>query len=237
VHKINVDLTEPKKEMLLKDEAIVQAAIKRMNFDQEILKLTYSFYQQEIDHFRLYIEGFGSLFVSRVKDGVVIGYKDRDKRFSEDDRVTIFFDNEKELKGIHRTVSDDKSEVYMKYAVEYFDSYKGVESLVRDMQLRPDTPSYMKLILMMLYTTFGFFYRLGFRNAKLLDGLQARGIGMKTPCIYVEPKMVARIFLIPYAKILKSLSSMHKRRFGSVPTKGFIEQQVPGSKITKREKK
>ena len=210
---------------------------KRMDFDQEILKLTYSFYQREIDYFSLYVEGFGGFFVSRSKDGMIIGYKDKGKRFSEDDHVTIFFDHQEGLKGIHKTVSDEESKVYVKYAVEYFDSDKGVQSLVRDMQLRPDTPSYMKLILIILYAIFRFFYRLGFRNAKLLNDLQATAIDMKAPCIYVEPKTLARIFLIPYAKMLKSQSSLHRRMFGDEPTKGFKEQQFPGSIITKHEKK
>jgi hypothetical protein len=60
---------------------------------------------------------------------MVLGYKDRNKRFSNDDHVTIFFDKDNGFTGLHRTISDNNWKVYFRYSTEYFIPDNGLNNL------------------------------------------------------------------------------------------------------------
>jgi hypothetical protein len=96
----------------------------------------------------------------------------------------------------------------------------------------------MKIILMLLYYEVGFFYRLGINiDLKLLSNTQAKRLGMKNPCLYMRPKFLGRILLVGFGKIVTYQSLIHGKAFGDKPTRGFVAQNFPGNRITKRQKK
>ena len=208
-----------------------------MAVNENVLRLVRAFYNREIDDFSLYLEGFGGLFISRTKDGMVMGYKDKNKRLGIDDHVTVFFDKHG-LKGLHRKVADAETNVYMKYDVEYFDSSQGIKKLVQDMQKRADVPLYMKPLLVLLYRGMEWaFEGTHLRSAKVLENSEARKLGMKPPCIYVKTGYVERLFFPLYDKTLVLETLINKFKFGESPSRVFSEQHYPGSQITKHPKK
>jgi hypothetical protein len=84
-----------------------------LSFDKRVLEVVKTFHERRIDRLTVYVEGFGGLFLSRVKDGFVIGYIDKNKRFGIDDHVTVFY-GEKGLEGLHsaRLRSRFQSEIH-----------------------------------------------------------------------------------------------------------------------------
>jgi len=64
-----------------------------MAFKEDVLRLIRAFYNHEIDDFSLYMEGFGRFFISRTKNGMVIGYTDKNKHFGADDHSPQAFNN------------------------------------------------------------------------------------------------------------------------------------------------
>lgn len=210
-----------------------------MALNEDLSRLMRTFHNREIDDLSLYVEGFGGFFISRTKDGMIIGYKDKNKRFGTDDHMTIFFD-ESGLKGLHRKVADAKTDVYMKYNVDYFQSSKGTTKLVQDMQKRTDVPLYMKMLLVVLYRVIRAVYAVGFKSsvrAKILENSEARKLGMKSPCIYVKPEVIEKLFLPQYGKIIQLQNLIHMFKFGEKTTKGFREKHFPGIQVTKHPKK
>lgn len=209
-----------------------------MALEEELSKWIKAFYNREIDTFSLYVEGFGGFFLRRTKDGMVIGYLDKNKHFGIDDHVTLFFDTHG-LRGMHRKVTDADNVVYMKYNIDYFRSPDGIKKLLQDTQKRNDVPFRIEMLLALLYRTLNWVFDRGmhFRSLKILEDSEARKLGMKSPCIYVKPGYTERILLPIYNKIIQVQSSIHMRKFGKRPSEGFREQNFPGNQITKHPKK
>lgn len=208
-----------------------------MDVNEEVLKLTKAFYNHEIEHLNLYIEGFGGLFLSRTKDGMVMGYKDKNMQLGINDHVTVLFD-EHELKGLHRKVIDVETDVYMTYGVDYFQSSDGNKKLMQDMQKRGDVPLVIKLLLPLIYRTLSWVFEgTHHRSARVLENSEARKLGMKPPCIYVKLGYVDRIFLPVYGKTILLQNLVNRFRFGEKPSGVFVEQDYPGSQITKHPRK
>jgi hypothetical protein len=204
--------------------------------ENQVLKLMRAFYNHEIDDFNLYVEGFGGLFISRTKDGMVMGFVDKNKRFGPDDHVTVFFDRQG-LKGLHRKVGDAGTDVYMTYNVEYFQSPEGIRKLVQDMQNKRDMPFYLKTLLMVLYKLMRMFYGAGFKNAVILEEPDAQKLGMKSPCIFVRPGDLVSSTLPLYNWTIRFQRFLHMSKFGERLSEGFAEQHFPGSQIRKHSKR
>ena len=210
-----------------------------MGVNEDVFKLVESFYNREIDAFDMYLEGFGGVFVRRSKDGLVMGYADKRKRFAADDHYTIFFDRKK-ISGLHRKLADSETEVYMKYNVEYLQSTDGIRRLTQDMQKKSNMPLYMKLLLTLLYTPAIMAFQGSYkrcREAEILQDSEARKIGMKSPCIYVRLGRLERLLLPLYDKAFLMESLVNRVMYGEKPSRGFREQNFPGSQITKHERK
>jgi len=207
-----------------------------MAVNGNVLRLVRAFYNGEVDDFSLYLEGFGGLFVSRTKDGMVMGYVDKNKRLGTDDHVTVFFDKHG-LKELHRKVADAETDVYMKYTVDYFHSPQGIKKLVQDMQKRADVPFYMKMLLILVYRGLNSaFDETHLRSAKVLENSEAQKLGMKSPCIFVKTGYLLRLILPLYDKTLLLQNLFNSFKFGESPSKVFREQHFPGSQITKHQK-
>lgn len=48
-----------------------------MRYDEKVLEVVKSFHERSVERLSVYIEGFGGFFISRSKDGFVIGYMDK----------------------------------------------------------------------------------------------------------------------------------------------------------------
>jgi hypothetical protein len=55
----------------------IASKVDLANIDPYVLEVIYSFYTGRIRRLSLYAAGFGGFFVSRARDGMVIGYEDR----------------------------------------------------------------------------------------------------------------------------------------------------------------
>lgn len=208
-----------------------------MDPETNISKLIKDFYNRKKDNFNMYIEGFGGIFVKRTKDGMVLGYTDKTKRFGLDDHVTIFF-GKSELKGIHRKVADSNTEVYMKFNENYFQSPSGIKSLMTDIQRRSDVPKIMRALMPILYENLKYIYtESGFASANILKDSQAKALGMESPCLYINPGLIKKFILIPLDKIIRFQQKTYMEKFKGNANKGFKEQNIPGNIITKRKKK
>lgn len=205
---------------------------------EELSRLLNAFYDRKIDDLSLYVEGFGGFFLSRTKDGVVIGYIDEDKRFGIDDHVTFLFDLQ-EVKGMHRKVIDENNVVYIKYNIDYFRSPDGIKKLLQDLQRRNDVPLSIKILLVPLYWILNWAFNRGmrYRSLKILVNSEARKLGMKPPCIYVKPGYTERFLLPIYNWIIRWQKHVIKRKFGKRTSDAFREQRYPGSHVTKYPKR
>jgi hypothetical protein len=205
-------------------------------YNPAVSALVMLFYNGKIDRIDVYAEGFGGFYVSRVKDGMVIGYKDRAKRFSADDHVTVFFNKEDGFSGLHRRITDSQSIVYISYAVDYFLTDNGIRKLLQDMQKVPNTSLFKKTLFLMVYQQAKVFYNLGF-SLVLISKTKAKQLGVKSPCIYIKPKLTGKILLIVFSKIIQTLALVNTRKFGNYPSRGFKSQNFPGSIVSKKKLK
>jgi hypothetical protein len=209
-----------------------------MDVNEEVLELTREFENREIDHFSVYIEGFGGFFISRAKDGMVMGYADKNKQLGANDHVTVFFDRHGGLTGLHRKIIDAETDVYMTYNVDYFLSPEGIKKLLQSTQERADEPLYMKALMMLIYRQLNWASKRELhKNAMVLKNSEAQKIGVKPPCLYLRVGFVDRLFLFIYGRIILWLNFATMLRVGEIPSRMFVEQHYPGSQITKRPKK
>jgi hypothetical protein len=74
-------------------------------------------------------------------------------------------------------------------------------------------------------------------SAVILEDSYAKKLGMKSPCIYVKPGYLERLILPLYDKTVVMQTFAHTFRFGDKPSRGFVEQDFPGSRITKHPRK
>jgi len=195
-----------------------------------------SFYANRIEHITWYIEGFGGIFLSRAKDGMIVRYTEKNKRVGTDDHFTVLLDKQK-VKGIHRKVSDDKTDVYMKYDSDYIFSSEGMRKFMQDMQKQSDMPLAMKLLLMILYRAANWASQgKHHRNIELLGNSEALKLGVKPPCIYVKLRYVDRFVFSLYSLMIAFQTSVYRYKFKERPSEGFREQKFVGSHITKKKK-
>jgi hypothetical protein len=208
-----------------------------MASNEDIFRLIEAFYNNRIGDISLYIEGFGGFFLSRTKDGIVIGYVDKNKHFGTDDHFTVLLDNQK-VKGIHRKVSDNETDVYVRYEVDYLSSPSGIGKLMQDMQRQANVSLSMKLLFVILYKGLNWsFEGKHHKSIKTLEDSRARELGMKPPCIYVKLRFPEKVVFASIGKVLSLTGFLYKRKFKERPTDGFREQRFPGSHITKHPKK
>jgi hypothetical protein len=210
-----------------------------MDSNEERLKWAKAFCNREIRHFNVYVEGFGEIFIRRVKDGMVIGYRDKNKHFGIDDHVTILFDRHG-IKDIHRTVGDISNVVFMKYNIDYFSSPDGIGKLLRDTQEQRGISFATKMLFVVVYKQFNRVFEEGLqvKSFRVLSDSEAQELGMKSPCVYVKAGYAERILFLPLYKIIMQLvSGAFMHRFGKKPTEGFIQQKYMGTHITKRQKR
>jgi hypothetical protein len=210
-----------------------------MDSDEASSKWLKAFYNREVTRFTVYLDGFGELFVRRIKDGMVIGYRDKNKHFGIDDHVTIFFD-EHGVKDIHRTIGDKSIIVFMKYNIDYFNSPDGIGKLLRDAQEQEGISLGTKVVFMLAYWLLNRVFEGGL-NTKIIKGLsdqEAQELGTESPCLYVKAGYAERILLLPIYKIaIQLVSGAFMYRFNRRPTDGFKEQKHMGIHITKRQKR
>jgi hypothetical protein len=96
----------------------------------------------------------------------------------------------------------------------------------------------LKIVLMLGYRLLNWSYETTHhKDFRVLKKSEAIDLGMKPPCIYVKLRSAAKLFFIPYGRIISLQARSHKWRFGESPSRGFLEQSFPGSKITKKRKK
>jgi hypothetical protein len=167
---------------------------------------------------------------------MVLGFTEKDKRIGIDDHVTVLLEEQK-VKGIHRKVSDDKTDVYMRYGSDYIFSSEGMRKFVQDMQKQTNMPLAMKLLLMILYRA-AIWASQGehHRNIQLLDDSEALRLGVKPPCIYVKLRYVDRFIFSLYGKMITFQSFVYRYKFKKSPSEGFKEQKFVGTHITKKKK-
>lgn len=208
-----------------------------MTASTNLSKLIRSFYNREIDRFSLYVEGFGGFFISRTKDGMVMGFIDKKLLLGTDDHFTVFLDKSG-LKGLHRKVTDIETDVYIRYNVDYIQSPEGVRHLIQDMRERRDVSMAVKLLLAFLYKVLDWVSKgTHYRSAEVLQDLEARKVGMKSPCIYVKLKHIDRVFFSVYGKMLQLQNRLQRLRYGKRTSKVFTEHKLPASQTSKRPKR
>jgi hypothetical protein len=209
-----------------------------MGAQQEIARILRDFYDRKIDNLNIYLPGFGGLFVGRTKDGIAIGYSDKNKHFGNDDHATVLFDKQG-IKGIHRTVSDDYSVVYMKPNVEYIIQANGMKNLLQEIQRKGKMPLPAQAVWMMVFRALNWASESGTtmsKNLTLLTEEQAAKLGMSSPCLYLEPQLNQKL-IIPLYNILIRFQNLYFKMFGKKPTSGFTPGDFPGLRTTKYPKK
>jgi hypothetical protein len=214
---------------------MVVAEKNRLDPNKDFEKLMTSFDNREISEFDIYIEGFGGISAKRVKDGMVMFYTDKNRRFGPEDHVTFLFGKDGSY-GIHRRVSDAQTNVYMKYDIDYLRSPEGITKLVQDMQKRTDMPAIVKPMFVALYTYIRSVVKTDFKSSKILADSEAQRLGMHSPCIYVKPRFAERLVLPIIGKNILMVNFFHQSRFKENPTEGFRETRVLGTTITKKVK-
>lgn len=200
-------------------------------------QLINAFKNGEIDRFSIYVEGLGGFFVSRSKDGFLFGCVDEKMREGKDDHSTVLWDEHGELKGFHRKISDDETDVYMKYDINYVLLPNGTKKLLQDISRNGETPFFAKVVQMLFYRTFKLvFERTWDENVRVLQGSEARKRGLKTPCFHVKPRNVDKMF---FQLVRQSLIAQNRLlgRIHAKPTDRFRERHLVGSIVTKRRKK
>jgi len=212
---------------------MVVADKNRLDANKDFEKLMASFNNREIREFDIYVEGFGGISAKRAKDGMVMFYTDKNKRFGPEDHVTFLFGKDG-LDGIHRRVSDAQTNVYMKYEIDYLRSPEGIKKLVQDMQKRTDMPAIAKPMFVALYAYARAVCKANFRSIKILADSEAQRLGMHSPCVYVKPRFVDRLALPFMGKNVLLLNFFYQSRFRENPTEGFREARVLGTTVTKK---
>jgi hypothetical protein len=210
-----------------------------MDPNEERLKWAKAFCNREIRRFSVYVEGFGEIFIRRVKDGMVIGYRDKNKHFGINDHFTIFFDMHG-VTDIHRTVGDASNVVYMKYNIDYFSSPDGIGKLLRDTQKQRGISFATKMLFVIVYKQFNRVFEEGLhvKSFRVLSDLEAQRLGTKSPCVYVKAGYAEQILFLPLYKIIIQLvSGIFMHRFGKRPSEGFMEQKYMGTHITKHQER
>jgi hypothetical protein len=209
-----------------------------LRFDEKIREVVKSFRERRVDRLSVYIEGFGGFFISRSKDGFVIGYMDKNKRFGIDDHVTVFY-GKQGLEGMHRKVTDVRNDVYMKFETSYFAAPEGIKKLQQDLQEKRDMRMMMKVLYVVLYRLADLALTQGEKmgeKARLLDVSEARKKGLKSPCIYVRLGFMQRSILYMYDRNILLQTYLTNVLLGEQTTKLFKEQNLPGIQITKHQK-
>ena len=136
-----------------------------MDVDERILKVFRDFHERKIDSLTLFVEGFGGFFFKRVKDGFVVGYEDKKKRFGLDDHVTVFY-GQRGLEGLHRKISDKTTDVYVRPEVTYMESSGGINRMLQDLERRGNVNLLTKMIVTLVYKSLGTAFREGQTMAK-----------------------------------------------------------------------
>lgn len=197
------------------------------------------FYERKIDKLNVFLPGFGALFVGRTKDGISIGYLDKNKHFGNDDHATILFDTQK-IKSIHRTVSDDDSIVFMKPNVDYIIQSNGTKNLLQEIQRRGKMPLPAKAVWMMVFRALNWASDSGTalsKNLIVLTEEQANELGVSSPCLYIKPQLSQKLIIPLFSILIRFQSYSYFRMFNKKTTTGFIPGDFPGLKTTKYSKK
>jgi hypothetical protein len=59
---------------------------------------------------------------------------------------------------------------------------------------------------------------------------------MKSPCLYLKTKVLGKIMMILFSRIITGMNYVQKRKFGDKPTRVFPNQNFPGSRVTRRKR-
>jgi len=201
------------------------------------MELALSFHNNEKDKIYLYIKSFGGVYASRTKDGMTLGYLDSLKKIGKEDHATVFYNSVTGFTGLHRTIVDNESTVYMRYSMEYITKNNGLKILLRDLLKDEKTPGYMKGMLLIVFFEIRLFFRMGLKKTVLLSNRRAKTLKMKSPCIFIETGLIGKIQLSIFSKILSLLRLYSDKKFAAGPNKGFREQKFPGAIISKKKGK
>lgn len=202
---------------------------------EETARVLRNFYERKTDRLNVYLPGIGALFVARTTDGISIGYLEKNKRFGYDDHTTIIFDLQG-IKGIHRTVSDNSSVVYMKPNIEYIIHNNGARSVLQEIEQQGKMPFPAKAIWMMIFRTLNWASDSGnkiSKNVTTLTEEQANELGVKSPCLYIKPELSQSLIIPLFNVLIRFQSYGYSRMFGKRITAGFIPGAFPGLKTTK----
>jgi hypothetical protein len=185
----------------------------------ELMSVIKSFYFNETSTIYLYLKNFGGLFASRTRDGMIMGYLDRLFKIGQEDHATIFFNSEQGFVGLHRTVRDESSTVYLRYSMDYITNKNGLKDLFMNLYNDRETPSYIKTTLFIVFFEIRFFYGLGIKKIFLLSKTKAKDLKMKSPCIFVETNFIGKIHLAIFAKIIKVIKYVSEKNMEIYPLK------------------
>ena len=205
--------------------------------NKDLFSIALAFHYKQIDKIYVYIKNFGGLYASRTKDGMTLGYLDKLNKIGKEDHATIFYNTEVGFSGLHRTIIDSESVVYLRYSMHYITRNNGLKLLLVDLLKDGKTPGYMKAMLLVVFYEIRLFYKRGVKKTVLLSKSKAKSLKMKSPCIFVETGIIGKIQLAFFSKLLPVLHYYSDQKFGNKPSRGFQEKQFPGAIISKKRKK
>ena len=196
-----------------------------------------SFHEGEEKRVYVYVDGFGALFVgsARPKTGLTIGYQNKKLQSGNHDHVTVLYDAEG-LQGLHRKVFGSEDYVSMTFNPAYFVTAKGLNKLFEDMRQEKGVSLIVKMVYVSVFQLANTAYTQGekwTKDAKLLSPLEAQKRGMKSPCLYIKPSLLQRLFLFFLSRIIYTMVYYQKLMFGKEATKAFKEQHLPWVQVVK----
>lgn len=212
-----------------------------MSVNTDLREVFRAFHEGRMKRINIYLEGFGGFFLSRVKDGFVVGYVDRNKRIGIDDHATVFY-GKRGLEGLHRKVSDSQNAVYMRPEAVYMTSPEGLGKLLQDMQRRKDISAYGKIVTFLVYQALGVGLRQGLKmgesgRVRLLDDVEAQKKGLRSPGLYLKPSFLEMLLLRICGVNIFLQNYMNRLVCGDQSTRPFVEQDFPGVRITRHPKR
>ena len=205
--------------------------------DKLTLETVKSFYEGRKKRVYVYIDGFGGLFVgsARPKTGLTIGYQNTRMQSGTHDHATFVYDAEG-LQRLHRKVFGLDDLVSITYNPAYFMTEKGLNKLFEDMRQKKD----MNLILQMVYVSVFQLANTAYtqgekwtKDVKLLSPQEAQKRGMKSPCLYIKPSLLQRLFLFFLSRIIHMMVYYQNLMFGKEATKAFKELHLPWVQVAK----
>jgi len=178
------------------------------------------------DHFTIYVEGT-EIFVSKSKDGFILGYADNELRSAPDDHVTLVLAKESpRIEKIHRTVDDTEERRYIDIDPSIVTSEKSLIQYLKDLN-SSSAPLSQKWVLVMMYYLLRWGYGVGGRqeNVEIPDEARAKELGLRYPAVII--KKLNRTERLVLSRVLGITKSMNEKQL----LKKGGEQNIPGYRV------